>query len=559
MVGKKIEKYILTREVGEGGMAKVYEAKHESLGHVVAIKILKEDLINNTYVKNLFIKEARFLATLQHENIIRVIDTEELPHQISIIMEFVSGKTLKEKVEESGPLTQKEVYDIFSQILSALEYCHYKNIIHRDIKPSNIIILPNGKVKVYDFGIAKEIALDKNATRTTTQMGTPNYMSPEHIIPSNIIDHRSDIYSLGITLFYAINGFVPYDYDSIFEIQKHIIEDSLPEFKNKSIYKELVLKACEKQKKDRFQSCSEWKIRLKELYESGLKKDEETLIVRNNSKSDQTIHFPDKKTNNKDETLIPADKESDINSIVLPEKKNSNSFKIGNKKLNLPFIVSIIAVFILITLGIYYILGRNNDTADSIAVSPIEIKEIRIGRHNWTVENLNTTTFQNGDPIIEAKSNDEWEKAAQNKQPAWCYYNNDSSSNKKYGILYNWYAVYDSRGLAPNGWHIPNEMEWNELIDSLGGPDIAGNKLKSQTLWNDNGNGNNESGFSGMPGGYRNESGVFSSLGFNGIWWSSSSTNDQSGIAYFIYNSNSLIFKENKLKSNGLSVRCIKY
>jgi uncharacterized protein (TIGR02145 family) len=243
----------------------------------------------------------------------------------------------------------------------------------------------------------------------------------------------------------------------------------------------------------------------------------------------------------------------------LPEKKNSNSFKIGNKKLNLPYIISIIAGMILFTVGLYYILIEKNNTAIPKPKSPIEIKETRIGRQHWMVENLNITSFQNGDAIIEAKSNQEWEEAEQNKQPAWCYYNNDSSSNKKYGILYNWYAVNDSRGLASNGWHIPNEMEWNELIDSLGGPDMAGNKLKRQSLWNDNGNGNNESGFSGMPGGYRNESGVFSSLGFNGIWWSSSSTNDQSGIAYFIYNSNSLIFKENKLKSNGLSVRCIKY
>ena len=127
-----------------------------------------------------------------------------------------------------------------------------------------------------------------------------------------------------------------------------------------------------------------------------------------------------------------------------------------------------------------------------------------------------------------------------------------------YGILYNWYAINDSRGLAPIGWRIPSEKEWKDLIDSLGGPDFAGVKLKSQTRWNNDGNGNNASGFSGLPGGYRNEKGVYSSVGFTGIWWSSSSNNDNSAISYYVYNSNSFIFKEEKLKNNGLSVRCIK-
>jgi uncharacterized protein (TIGR02145 family) len=131
---------------------------------------------------------------------------------------------------------------------------------------------------------------------------------------------------------------------------------------------------------------------------------------------------------------------------------------------------------------------------------------VTIGSQVWMTKNLDVATFRNGDSIPHAKTDEEWEKAGENKQPAWCYYNNDPANGAKYGKLYNWYAVTDSRGLAPVGYHIPTSAEWTKLTDFLGGEGVAGTKMKSKSGWNDyrgkSGNGTNSSGFNGLPGGY---------------------------------------------------------
>ncbi|MCH7785230.1 MAG: fibrobacter succinogenes major paralogous domain-containing protein [Bacteroidetes bacterium] len=150
---------------------------------------------------------------------------------------------------------------------------------------------------------------------------------------------------------------------------------------------------------------------------------------------------------------------------------------------------------------------------------------ITIGNMSWMAENLNVSHFRNGDPIPEAKTNEEWKKAGDNGQPAWCYYKNEGFNGEKYGKLYNWYATNDSRGLAPKGWHIPSDEEWNDLEDYLGASG-HGTKMKNTSGWKNDGNGTNESGFSGLPGGRRDYGGYKDSLdfylmGYYGSWWSS--------------------------------------
>ena len=120
---------------------------------------------------------------------------------------------------------------------------------------------------------------------------------------------------------------------------------------------------------------------------------------------------------------------------------------------------------------------------------------VKIGSVNWSEKNLAVSQFRNGDNIAEVKTDEEWEKFGNQKKPAWCYYQNDSSNGTKYGKLYNWYAVNDKRGLAPSGWHIATDDEWQLLIDGLGGDEAGGSKIKNTTGWNRNGNGNNSSGF----------------------------------------------------------------
>lgn len=182
---------------------------------------------------------------------------------------------------------------------------------------------------------------------------------------------------------------------------------------------------------------------------------------------------------------------------------------------------------------------------------------VTIGTQVWMTKNLDVSKFRNGDPIPEVKTDEEWENAGKSKQPAWCYYNNDPKNGEKYGKLYNWYAVSDPRGLAPNGYHIPSTIEWKILTKYLSAEPNAGDKMKSKRGWVRKGNGNNSSGFSGLPGGSRFDE--FFSIGTFGAWWSSteyeSYTYDARSLSlYFNDKVNSNAFSS---KENGFSVRCL--
>jgi uncharacterized protein (TIGR02145 family) len=183
---------------------------------------------------------------------------------------------------------------------------------------------------------------------------------------------------------------------------------------------------------------------------------------------------------------------------------------------------------------------------------------VTIGAQVWTAKNLNVTKFRNGEAIPQAKTNEEWKAAGDNKQAAWCYYNNDSANVAKYGILYNWYAVNDPRGLAPAGYHIPSDAEWTTLSTFLGGEYAAGSKMKSTSGWEKNGNGNNSSGFSGLPGGTRVSGGTFDTIGINGNWWSSSEFDTYYSWTRFLSYPSGLVLRNRSTKTNGFSVRCLR-
>jgi len=184
---------------------------------------------------------------------------------------------------------------------------------------------------------------------------------------------------------------------------------------------------------------------------------------------------------------------------------------------------------------------------------------VTIGTQVWMTKNLDVSTFRNGDPIPEAKTNEEWERAGENQQPAWCYYHNDPANGAKYGRLYNWYAVNDRRGLAPIGWHIPSDAEWTILKDYFGGKRrVVGDKMKSKSGWEGNGNGTNSSGFSGLPGGYRYYNGAFNAIGSLGYWWSS--TEDDTSNAWFrgLGYYSGYVSRVSYYKRDGFSVRCLR-
>ena len=172
--------------------------------------------------------------------------------------------------------------------------------------------------------------------------------------------------------------------------------------------------------------------------------------------------------------------------------------------------------------------------------------------------NLDVSVFRNGDPVPEAKSDEEWKKAGKEGKPAWCHYENNVENGTKYGKLYNWYAVTDKRGLAPEGWHISSDAEWRNTTDFLGGEDAAGTKMKSSSGWTGDGNGTNESGFSGLPAGCRDLNGKFGYIDKIGYWWTS--TEKDSTLAWYrcIDQSPYYVYRTNYYKQNGLSVRCIR-
>jgi uncharacterized protein (TIGR02145 family) len=190
-----------------------------------------------------------------------------------------------------------------------------------------------------------------------------------------------------------------------------------------------------------------------------------------------------------------------------------------------------------------------------------EYKTVKYGLQEWMASNLNVSTFLNGDSIPVAKSKEDWVKAGKEGKPAWCYFNNDPENGKKYGKLYNWYAVSDKRGLAPKGWMIPVNANWMTLVKNLLGVDVAGIKLKNKTGWKSK-NGTNNFGFSALPAGFRDEKGDFKELLTKGQWWSNSEPVEvkKSDLIYsLMLNDFSVQVAYLKVqKENGLSVRCIK-
>jgi uncharacterized protein (TIGR02145 family) len=181
-----------------------------------------------------------------------------------------------------------------------------------------------------------------------------------------------------------------------------------------------------------------------------------------------------------------------------------------------------------------------------------------IGTQTWATKNLEVTTFRNGDAIGEAKTAAEWASAAEQRKPAWCYYDNDVANGKKYGKLYNWFAVSDPRGLAPKGWHGPSDAEWVTLTGNLGGENAAGTQMKNGSGWKDNGNGSNTSGFEGLPGGWRSLKGVFADGGAVGYWWSSTKAGPYSAWYRMLSSDKGVVGRAgNGFMKAAYSVRCV--
>ena len=268
-------RYEVGELIGRGGMADVHLGRDIRLGRSVAIKVLRRDLARDPLFQSRFRREAQAVAGLNNSNIVSVFDTgeEEIPdrpeHEVRvpfIVMEYVPGRTLREFVK-SGELTVADALVYMSGVLSALEYSHKAGIVHRDIKPANVMITPDGRVKVMDFGIARAIA-DSAATMTQTQavIGTAQYLSPEQA-RGETVDARSDLYSAGCLLYELLTGRPPFIGDSPVSVAyQHVREEALPPSNftpGVSAAMDSVLhKALQKDRADRFQDAAEFRTAL---------------------------------------------------------------------------------------------------------------------------------------------------------------------------------------------------------------------------------------------------------------------------------------------------------
>ncbi len=252
------ERYEVVSRIGSGGMADVYKAKDHKLNRFVAMKVLKPEFSADTNFIRKFQREAQAAAGLAHPNVVNVFDVGE-DHGVNyIVMELVEGITLKEYISKKGRLTVKEATSIAIQVSMGLEAAHNRNIVHRDIKPQNIIISTDGKVKVTDFGIAR---VATSNTISTNAMGSVHYSSPEQV-RGGYSDFKSDIYSLGITMYEMVTGRVPFDGDTTVAIAiKHLQDEMVPPSKYvpdlpRSL-EEIILKCTQKSPDRRYSTLAE--------------------------------------------------------------------------------------------------------------------------------------------------------------------------------------------------------------------------------------------------------------------------------------------------------------
>ena len=252
------DRYEVLEKTGTGGMSVVYRAKDHKLNRTVAIKVLKQEFSDNANFVSKFRVEAQAAAGLMHPNIVNVYDVGEEKGMYYIVMEYVDGITLKKYIEKKSRLTVKEAISIAIQVSMGLQAAHNNHVIHRDIKPQNIMISRDGKVKVTDFGIAK--AATSN-TITSNVMGSVHYTSPEQA-RGGYSDERSDIYSLGITLFEMLTGRVPFNGETTVAIAIKHIQSPMPSPREfvpdipRSV-EQIVLKCCEKSPDRRYQNMTE--------------------------------------------------------------------------------------------------------------------------------------------------------------------------------------------------------------------------------------------------------------------------------------------------------------
>ncbi|MGN0297958.1 MAG: PASTA domain-containing protein [Lachnospiraceae bacterium] len=362
------DRYEILEKIGSGGMADVYKARCHRLNRYVAIKVLKEELCNDETVVKKFTEEAQAAACLSHNNIVGIYDVNQEGDIHYIVMELLEGITLKEYIKHKGSLTAKETVEISIQVAEGLSAAHAQNIIHRDVKPQNIMLTNDGKVKVADFGIAHVV---NSNTINVVSMGSVHYSSPEQS-RGKYCDARSDIYSLGVTMYEMITGIVPFDGENVVSIAiAHANDIVVPPSKIVEgvpmDVERIILKCLEKRPENRYESAN------------ALISDLEKTEVAVNIGFGAEVH---------------TEPEA-VEEIAEEEEK----VLLGDKVLNILNIVGCIAILVLvlyIALRWSGVLSSNNNKqpSDSVDINVVEgtSNGVDIANEESTDENANVTT-----------------------------------------------------------------------------------------------------------------------------------------------------------------------
>jgi serine/threonine protein kinase len=218
----------ITRKIGAGGMGAVYEAIQLKLQRKVAVKVLADRLATDPEFLGRFLREARAAAVISHPNLVQVFDYGDIDGIHYSVMEYVEGENLVERLKRTGKLPVAEALEIVSKVAEALKAAFAKHIIHRDVKPENIMITHDGQVKLADLGLAKILSEDSSMTMTGMGLGSPHYMAPEQAEDAKDVDHRTDIYSLGVTLLTLVTGKKPFKGNSPYALIKAHAETQIP-------------------------------------------------------------------------------------------------------------------------------------------------------------------------------------------------------------------------------------------------------------------------------------------------------------------------------------------
>ena len=291
-IGRMLDnRYEILEMIGNGGMAVVYKARCHRLNRLVAIKILKNDYLEDEDFRRRFHAESQAVAMLSHPNIVAVYDvsTSVSLEADYIVMELIEGITLKQYMEKKGFLNWKETLHFSIQIAKALEHAHSRGIVHRDIKPHNVMVLKNGSVKVTDFGIAR--LMSKGNTLTKEALGSVHYISPEQA-KGGRVDNRSDIYSLGVVMYEMMCGCPPYDGESPVSVAIQHINGgaAMPSTLNPNIpggLEQIIMKAMSLNPDDRYASAARMLVDMDDF-----RKDPTILFDYNTPPLDAVVTLP---------------------------------------------------------------------------------------------------------------------------------------------------------------------------------------------------------------------------------------------------------------------------